>query len=129
MVVFLFKFYKSYIHAAYIIFDYMDDTFCLCWFLYGFWKIIQKIYLRNKTFYVITNKKLMIKKGRKIQIYNGNDLPPMEIKIHNNGLGTIIFSEFVYTERRRYHRYIMLENLIDVVQVQNAIEVMKGSKS
>ena len=20
------------------IFDYMDDTFCLCWFLYGFWK-------------------------------------------------------------------------------------------
>ena len=95
----------------------------------AFGKIIQKIYLRNKTFYVITNKKLMIKKGRKIQIYNGNDLPPMEIKIHNNGLGTIIFSEFVYTGRRRYHRYIMLENLIDVVQAQNAIEVMKGNKS
>ena len=53
----------------------------------------------------------------------------MEIKIHNNGLGTIIFREFVYTGRRRYHRYIMLENLIDVVQAQNAIEVMKGNKS
>ena len=49
--------------------------------------------------------------------------------VAKDALGEHIFSEFVYTGRRRYHRYIMLENLIDVVQVQNAIEVMKGSKS
>lgn len=89
-------------------------------------KLIQKAYLRNKTFYVITNKKIMIKSGRKIQIYNGKDLPPMEIKIHKNGNGTILFSDTIYHGRRRYHMYVMLENLVDVAKAQNAIDMMEG---
>ena len=89
-------------------------------------KFIQKMYLRNKTFYVITNKKLMIKSGRRIQMYNGKDLPPMEIKIHKNGNGTILFSEMIDRGRRRYRMYVMLENLVDVDKAQKAIDIMQG---
>lgn len=91
----------------------------------AFGKLIQKAYLRNKTFYVITNKKLIIKSGRKIKMYNGKDLPPMEIKIHKNGNGTIVFSDTIYNGRRQYRTYIILENLMDVAQAQNAIDMME----
>ena len=90
-----------------------------------FGRLIQKIYLRNKIFYVITNKKIMIKHGNKIEMYDGSQLPPMEIHIHKNGNGTILFSETVYTRRgRNYRTYFMLENLSDVAQAQNVIDMM-----
>ena len=88
-------------------------------------RYIQAAYLRNKTFYVITNKKLLIKKGNKIKLYDGCDLPPMEVEIHKNGNGTILFYEDVYTRRgRRHSTYIALENLKDVAYAQNAISMM-----
>lgn len=88
---------------------------------------IQTAFLRNKTFYVITNKKLLIKKGNKINLYNGCDLPPMEVEIHKNGNGTILFYEDVYTRKgRRRSTYIALENLKDVAHAQNAISMMEN---
>ena len=67
----------------------------------------------------------MIKHGNKIEMYDGSQLPPMEIHIHKNGNGTILFSETVYTRRgRNYRTYFMLENLSDVAQAQNAIDMM-----
>lgn len=89
-------------------------------------RYIQTAYLRNKTFYVITDKKLIIKKGNKINMYNGCDLPPMEVDIHKNGNGTILFYEEVYTRRgRRRNTYIALENLKDVTLAQNAVSSME----
>lgn len=88
-------------------------------------RFLSALFLRNKTFYVITNKKVLIKRGRRIQIYDGADLPPMDVTIHRNGNGTILFSENVYTRRGTSHRiYFMLENLSDVAAAQNAIERM-----
>ena len=87
---------------------------------------IQAAYLRNKTFYVITNKKLIVKKGNRINMYHSCDLPPMEVEIHKNGNGTILFCEEMYTRRgRRHHTYIALENIKDIMAAQNAVSMME----
>ena len=91
-----------------------------------FGRVLQTIYLRGRTFYVITNKKIFIKKGNRIEVHDGKDLPPMDIEIHKNGNGTILFSEEVYTRRGNRHRmYFALENLADVAQAQNAVSMME----
>ncbi len=89
-------------------------------------RYIMALYLRNKTFYVVTNKKLIIKKGNKLEIRYAKDLPPMEVQFHKNGNGTITFWEEVYTGRgRRHNTFLMLENLSDVAKAQNAIDSME----
>ena len=61
----------------------------------------------------------MIKRGNRIAMYDAWDLPPMSIRIHKNGNGTIVFQETVYgTGRRSGTRYFALENF---EQAQNAI--------
>lgn len=90
-----------------------------------FGRFIQTAYLRNKTFYVVTNKKLIIKKGNRITMYDGKDLPPMDIEIHKNGNGTIFFCEEVYTRKgHRHNTYVTLENIREISQAQNAISQM-----
>ena len=64
--------------------------------------IIQKIRLKGRTFYAITNQKIMIKRGNKIEMYDG---------WYSGG-------------RRLRSRYFMLENLSDFVQAQNAVNRM-----
>ena len=91
-----------------------------------FGRFIQSAFLRDKTFYVVTNKKIIIKRGSRSKMYNAQDLPPMEVEIHKNGNGTILFCEETYTRRgRRHHTYIILENLKDVAYAQNAISQME----
>lgn len=41
-----------------------------------FGRFLQTLYLRDKTFYIITNKKLIIRSGNKVRIYRAEDLPP-----------------------------------------------------
>ena len=89
-------------------------------------RYIQAAFLRSKTYYVVTSKKLIIKKGRRISIYDGRDLPPMEIEVHRNGNGTLLFYDQVYTRRgHRHSTYIALENLKDFTYAQNAISQME----
>ena len=90
-----------------------------------FGRFLQTAYLRDKTFYVITNKKIMVKSGRKITMRDGKDLPPMDVMIHRNGNGTILFSETYYTRRGSHRTYFMLENLKDVARAQNAVSQME----
>lgn len=87
---------------------------------------LRRARLRGKTFYVITNQKILIKSGSNINIYDGAELPPMQIKLHKSGNGTIIFADEVYTRRGRMHAtYCVLENLADVTQAQRAAVTMK----
>lgn len=91
-----------------------------------FGRYIHSAWLRPRTFYVVTNKKLIIKKGRKISMYTAMDLPPMTLRIHKNGNGTISFSETVrYRGGRHYSTFFALENLKDAVHAQNAISAME----
>lgn len=91
-----------------------------------FGRYVYAAYMRDKTHYVITNKKLIIKKGSRITIYDAKDLPPMTLRIHKNGNGTISFSETMYYRRgRHYNNYFALENIKDPVHAQNAISSME----
>ncbi len=87
-------------------------------------RFIHKAYLRDKTVYAVTNKKIIIKAGNKLKILDGKTLPPMDIEIHRNGNGSIIFTEEILYNRRRSYTYVSLENLRDYVQAQNAISSM-----
>ena len=90
-----------------------------------FGRIIHSAYLRKRTFYVITDKKLIVKRGGRMDIYNGCDLPPRSVKLHKNGNCSIIFSEEGYSRRgRRTITYISLENRSDAAGVQNALNVL-----
>ena len=91
-----------------------------------FGRFIQSICLRNKTFYIITNKKLIIRSGGKIKLYQAEDIPPMDIHLHKNGNGTILFWQESYRRNgRRYSSYFALENIADVAGAQNAISRME----
>ncbi len=87
-------------------------------------RFVHAAYLRDKTFYAVTNKKIIIKAGNKVKILDGKTLPPMDIEIHKNGNGSIIFTEEILYNRRRSYTYVSLENLGDYVQAQNAISSM-----
>ena len=95
-------------------------------FLFG--GVFRKAAARGRTFYAVTNKKLIVQTGRNIKMYTGQDLPPMQIKFHRNGNGSIIFSEYIYTHRGRAHTILCsLENLADVNQAQRAISMLQQS--
>lgn len=86
---------------------------------------IQRLRLRGRTFYAITNKKIMIKRGNRIAMYDAWDLPPMRYGSIKMETEPIVFQETVYgTGRRSSTRYFALENIADFEQAQNAISRM-----
>ncbi len=81
---------------------------------------------RGKTLYLITNRRVLIKSGSRVSIYRAEDLPAMQIKLHKNGNGTIIFSQSMHTSRGRiYSIHMMMENLADVAGAQSAVSRME----
>lgn len=92
-------------------------------------RFIQRVIADKNTYYVITNKRIIIKQGRRIKFFDGDDLPPMDITIHKNGNGTISFSEVFYSGRYRSVRHFALKNLADVTKAQEAINAMSSGDS
>lgn len=90
-----------------------------------FGRFLYKAYMRDKTFYAVTNKKLIIRSGRRTMIYHGKDLPPMTIHIHADGNGTIVFTETVVRSRNTQANTFSLENLRDFVLAQQAIDAIE----
>ena len=81
-------------------------------------------YLRKNTAYVITNKKIIRKKGKRVDMMDIANLPPMHIEMYNDGRGTISFGASVYTYNRgRQYEGPMfsLENIANIVQIQALI--------
>lgn len=90
-----------------------------------FGRFIHALLLRKRTFYVITSKRILCKKGNRIDLLDGKDLPPMQIRLHSDGFGTITFGEegYHYRRGRRYHipPVLTLENIPEVTRVQQII--------
>ena len=83
-------------------------------------------YLRKNTAYVITNKKIIRKKGKRVDMIEIASLPPMHTELHKDGCGTITFGEPVYSYRYgRSRGYVepafSLENIANVIQIQALI--------
>lgn len=99
-------------------------------------RFIHASYLRKRTFYVITNKKIIRLRGKKIDMLDGKAMPSMRIEIHKNGNGTIKFSDIAYRKSgfayrdfdldpwRNGYGMFTIENIPNVAQVQKIIESM-----
>ena len=109
----------------------MIFVFVGCYITFG--RFIHMAILRKNTAYVITNKRIIRKRGKAIDILDGKTMPPIFIEIHKNGNGTIRFGqEPVYYGRTRssYNAFgqnsvFTIENISNVVEVQEAIERME----
>ena len=90
------------------------------YFLVG--RFFHTAYLRKHTFYVITNLKIIRKRGKKIDMLDISTIPPLQIHAFNDGSGTITFGMLygdVYTgqNRRGARVNFTLENIPDVARV------------
>lgn len=105
-----------------------------------FGRFLWSAYIRKRTAYVITNKKIIRLQGNKVDMLHGSSLPPMQVVIHKNGNGTISFrQENYYYRRGGFHgRYrgglhfgndtfvtFSLDNIPDVARVQEMIANMQ----
>ena len=91
---------------------------------------IRNILLRKDTYYVITNKRIYRRIGKKTDNLSGVNMPPYETIMHSNGNGTIRFTMGAnpYRSTDRYGHYVVhyftLDNLADVERAQQAIARM-----
>ena len=95
-----------------------------------FGRFIHTAYMRKRTAYVITNKKIIRLRGNKIDMLDGKHLPVMHIEAYKDGTGTVQFGETIYYRRggKRYadsSNVFLIENVANVMQVQQAIEMME----
>ena len=87
-----------------------------------FGRFIHTAWLRKRTAYVITDLKIIRKRGNRIDMLDRASAPPAQIRAYADGSGTITFSTYcgeVYHNRHRHSRYstFTLENIPEVARV------------
>lgn len=92
-----------------------------------FGRFIWNVHIRKKTFYVLTNKKLIRLRGNKIDMLDAKSMLPVQVEIYKNGRGTISFGQTIhYRKGRSYSTPLMqIENVSNIIQVQQAIDLME----
>lgn len=95
---------------------------------------IRRAMTRGKIQYFVTNYRLIVAEGEDVSFYMPDDLPPMQVRQHKNGCGTILFSDRYsrsYRGGRGYtiHTVCMLENIKDVAGAQRALSAMMRNES
>ncbi len=100
--------------------------FVLPGFLMTFGELIRNAKLKGKIFYVITDRRLLIQEGEEIEIFTADMLTPMQIRLNQNGTGTIYFERTYFSKKNNspYNWICALQNLPDVGQAQNALTAM-----
>ena len=85
---------------------------------------------RRKTRYVITNRKIIRARGKKIDFLNGTNLPPYQTEVYANGCGSIYFriqdmsTAPIQNNSRSYNGFSII-NISDPMAVQAALERME----
>jgi hypothetical protein len=84
--------------------------------------------MRKRTAYVITNQKVIRKRGSRIDIQALANAPATHLEIHKDGFGTLSFgAPYHYSGRSRNNSFngndslFTLENIPDAVRVQQII--------
>ena len=101
-----------------------------------FGRFIHGAYVRKNSYYVITNKRIYRRIGKKIDFLAAVSMPPYHTVIHKNGCGSVYFQNTDVYRGRGYRSSgsyssslspthgFSLENLSDIGRVQQAIEQM-----
>lgn len=87
-----------------------------------FGRFIHTSWLRKRTYYVITNLKIIRLRGQKVDMLDLATLPPLQINAFRDGSGTIsfgmLYGDVYYGRRNRSTRPMFtLENIPDVARV------------
>lgn len=93
-----------------------------------FGSIVTKAITLKKTRYVITNRKIIRARGKKIDFLNGPKLPPSQVETYRNGCGSLYFHSFD-SENSNHGSFgpqsvFSILNVGDVMAVQAAIQRM-----
>ena len=84
-------------------------------------------WLRKRTFYVITNHKIIRKQGKKVNVLMGKSMPSYSVITYANGYGSIRFFSPDHSGRTGFNGYVAdknvfsLENIPDVIRVQQIL--------
>ncbi len=83
-------------------------------------------WLRRRTLYVITSKKIIRKRGSRVDMLDMKALPPMHITTWSDGNGTITFGQETYYRRQSFgygaqSASFALENIPQAVRVHGII--------
>jgi len=116
-------------------FFWIFGLFFVCMGLYFvFGRFLLAAYLRKHTAYVITNKKIIRLRGKRIDFLAASTMPAAHCTANTDGSGTIRFAAPNPYYRGRYHSsyfgygmdqgFFSLENVPSLVQVQQAIDSM-----
>lgn len=92
-------------------------------------RFIWKVYIRKRTAYVITNRKIIRKQGSRIDTLEKSAIMNTDIKLYDDGHGTIILNNYTYYSNRR-HGYgrplpFILDNIPNVAAAQQALASME----
>ena len=96
-----------------------------------FGRFIWSAWIRKRTAYVVTNKKIIRARGNRIDMLEGRNMPAMHVDARRDGTGTIRFgAEWGYYRGGRRNTYpneqaFALENIADVARVQQIISNME----
>ena len=89
-------------------------------------------WMRKRTAYVITNKKIIRARGNRIDMIEGRNMPPVQISAFRDGSGTIRIGYPTYYRRRNSVSWngtdssvFSLENIPEVARVERIIASME----
>ena len=94
-------------------------------------RFIWKVYIRKRTAYVITNRKIIRKQGSRIDTMEKNAIMSTDIKLYDDGYGTILLNQNLHYYRRSSGfntltpRPFMLDNIPNVAAAQQALATME----
>lgn len=95
-------------------------------------RFFRKAWLRKRTAYVITNKKILRARGNRIDMIQSRNMPPVQIQAFRDGSGTIIigypnnyYRRNTLDSSQNLYNAFELENVPDVALVQQMISRME----
>ncbi|MBR4880343.1 MAG: hypothetical protein IKU19_00310 [Clostridia bacterium] len=120
----VFWFVSSILSGAPIFFSCFGLPFVAVGLSLVFGRFIHTAYLRKRTVYVVTNKKIIRQRGGKVDTLSLDNLPPMTLVAHKNGNGTIRFGQpYSYYDRGVYRSTTYSSNMFSLENIPNAVQV------
>ena len=89
----------------------------------GAYMLFGKNIIGNKTYYVVTNRKIYRSQAGRVDMVDLANLPPMRVVGHSNGRGSIYFGEYQYRShgKNHYGMVFSVDNVDNIAELQRII--------
>ena len=99
-----------------------------------FGRLVVRWFLLKHTAYAITTRKILRRRGKKVDLLQGYSMPPMQVKEHRDGLKSILFGQSSFFQTNGVNRRssfgepgFALEFLSDAERALRAINSIRSS--